>query len=169
MEPCTANYAILQYRPGSSHYIVMRLSSATLASLLPASNPLQPIISHYNTYQCPRIRPVESKDGAPYQLPASFLLCFFGCFQLIVLGDVPVQGTHHDHGHHSRQEQHDHERVDDRKPMDLVIRHQEVRVPPRCPADVAQLRVWVSSANTRDTGTAWSSTTGVFRSIDRPL
>lgn len=32
---------------------------------------------------------------------------------LVVPGDVSVEGSQHDHGHHPRQEQHDHQRVHD--------------------------------------------------------
>ena len=46
---------------------------------------------------------------------------------------------HHDHGHHAGEEQEDHERVDNGKPVDLVVDHLQVRVPPRRPADVGHL------------------------------
>lgn len=60
--------------------------------------------------------------------------------ELVVLGDVAVEGAHHDHGHHAREEEHDHERVDDGEPVDLVVGHQQVCVPAGCPLDVADLQ-----------------------------
>ncbi len=78
------------------------------------------------------------QSGA-YQLPAGLLLSLFSGLELVVLGDVTVQGAHHDHGDHAAQEEDDHEGVDDGKPVDLVVCHYQVRVPPRRPPNVALL------------------------------
>ncbi len=56
------------------------------------------------------------------------------------LADVAVQRAHHDHGDHAGQEEDDHEGVDDAEPVDLVVRHEQVGVPARGPADVALLQ-----------------------------
>ena len=70
-----------------------------------------------------------------HQLPAGLLLSLFGGLKLVVLGDVPVQGAHHNHGHHATQEEDDHEGVDDGEPMDLVICHDQVGVPIEKPTE----------------------------------
>lgn len=76
-----------------------------------------------------------------HQLPAGFLLSFLNSLQLIVVADVPVQCAHHNHGHHTRQEQDNHEGVDDGEPVDLVICHQQVGVPPGCPPSLTWLHL----------------------------
>ena len=58
---------------------------------------------------------------------------------LIVAVEVSAQRAHHNHCDDAREQQHDRERVDDREPVDLVVAHVEVEVPPRRPADVRVL------------------------------
>ena len=87
-----------------------------------------------------RIGDVESGVRAvSHQFPACFFLCLVCCLQLVVLGDVSMQRAHHDHCHHSRQEEHNHERIDDGEPMDLIVQHQQIGVPSGCPPDVTCL------------------------------
>lgn len=56
-----------------------------------------------------------------------------------------MQRPEHDHGHHSRQEEHDHQGVEDAEPLDVGVWHrvQDV-VPARRPAVVTNgfLSVW---------------------------
>lgn len=79
------------------------------------------------------------------ELPASLFLVLLLRFQLIVVHDVFVHGSHHDHGNHARQEQHDHQRVDYRKPVDLVVIHEKIGIPAWCPFDFTGLEVWHGS------------------------
>lgn len=67
----------------------------------------------------------HQKEGSLYQY-------------LVVSGNIFVEGTEHDHRHHSRQEEHDDKRVEDAEPLDISVRHgvQDV-VPTRRPADVS--------------------------------
>ena len=48
-----------------------------------------------------------------------------------------MECTQHDHGHHTREEDHDDERVHDAEPLDVGVRHglQDV-IPTGCPLDV---------------------------------
>mmetsp|Transcript_63223 Transcript_63223/g.136850 ORF Transcript_63223/g.136850 Transcript_63223/m.136850 type:complete len:307 (+) Transcript_63223:1156-2076(+) len=48
-----------------------------------------------------------------------------------------MQCAEEDHCHHAGQEEDDHQRVDDRKPMNLALVHLEIGVPARRPAHVA--------------------------------
>jgi hypothetical protein len=91
-------------------------------------------------------------------------LCFILRLELVVLGDIPVQGAHHDHGHHARQEEHNHEGVDDAEPVDLIIGHQEVSVPAGSPLDVADLQ----SSSRRDMRKSSTSTSLEFV-LPRPV
>mmetsp|Transcript_61646 Transcript_61646/g.137374 ORF Transcript_61646/g.137374 Transcript_61646/m.137374 type:complete len:324 (-) Transcript_61646:16-987(-) len=67
-----------------------------------------------------------------HELPPRLLLQV-----LLVLGvvavEVPPQSAHHDHRDNAGKQEHDGERVDDREPVDLVIAHVKVEIPPRRP------------------------------------
>mmetsp|Transcript_34090 Transcript_34090/g.79203 ORF Transcript_34090/g.79203 Transcript_34090/m.79203 type:complete len:312 (+) Transcript_34090:1141-2076(+) len=69
-----------------------------------------------------------------HKLPPRLLSCLFCRGQLVVLGDVAVECPEKDHRHHARQEEHDHQGVQDREPVDVAPGHLQVGVPPRCPA-----------------------------------
>mmetsp|Transcript_73152 Transcript_73152/g.174326 ORF Transcript_73152/g.174326 Transcript_73152/m.174326 type:complete len:201 (-) Transcript_73152:410-1012(-) len=73
-----------------------------------------------------------------HQLPAGFFGCILGTGKLIVLGDISVQGAQQNHGHHARQEEHDHQGIQDGEPMDLTPGHLQVVVPPRSPSNVTR-------------------------------
>mmetsp|Transcript_100495 Transcript_100495/g.279898 ORF Transcript_100495/g.279898 Transcript_100495/m.279898 type:complete len:202 (-) Transcript_100495:442-1047(-) len=81
--------------------------------------------------------PWLAEDITVNELPPSFLGSFFRCSQLVVLGDIAVQCPEEDHCHHSRQEEHDHERVQDGEPVDLPSSHLEVIIPTRRPTNRA--------------------------------
>lgn len=55
----------------------------------------------------------NERQNCAHQLPASLLLSLLSSLKLIVLGDVTMKGAHHDHGNHARQEEHDHQAIDD--------------------------------------------------------
>ena len=113
------------------------LKSALFHAIMLAAAPDE--ISRRSAKGRPALERCQRRSRLAHQLPAGLLLGLLGRLQLVVLGDVAVQRAHHDHGHHAAQEQHDHQRVDDAEPVDLVVRHQQVRVPPRRPPDVALL------------------------------
>mmetsp|Transcript_39512 Transcript_39512/g.88412 ORF Transcript_39512/g.88412 Transcript_39512/m.88412 type:complete len:356 (+) Transcript_39512:586-1653(+) len=71
------------------------------------------------------------------ELPPALLLRLLQGLHLVIRGDVLAQGAEHDHGHDARQEEHDHERVDDGEVVDLVVGVAlEVHVPAVGPRDV---------------------------------
>ncbi len=80
------------------------------------------------------------EDVSVHQLPAELLLCVLATIYLIVARDVLVQGTQEDHGHHPGEEEYDDERVENREPLDVGVRHalQDV-VPSGAPADIVSL------------------------------
>mmetsp|Transcript_63510 Transcript_63510/g.127557 ORF Transcript_63510/g.127557 Transcript_63510/m.127557 type:complete len:419 (+) Transcript_63510:862-2118(+) len=79
----------------------------------------------------------RSEHVAVHQLPPRLFLGFFERLHLVVGGDVFAQGAEHDHGHHPRQEEHDHERVHDAEVVDFVVGVAlEVHVPAVRPRDV---------------------------------
>lgn len=83
---------------------------------------------------------VRNQLPGTYQLPPSFLLRLLCSLQLVVLGDVTVQRAQHDHGHHAREEEHNHERIDDGKPVDGGAQlHGQIHVPALSPGGVAFL------------------------------
>mmetsp|Transcript_101531 Transcript_101531/g.275948 ORF Transcript_101531/g.275948 Transcript_101531/m.275948 type:complete len:237 (+) Transcript_101531:1150-1860(+) len=49
-----------------------------------------------------------------------------------------MEGAQEDHGDHAGEEEHDHQRVQDREPVDLAPRHLQVVVPPRRPSQLAR-------------------------------
>mmetsp|Transcript_30367 Transcript_30367/g.91946 ORF Transcript_30367/g.91946 Transcript_30367/m.91946 type:complete len:473 (+) Transcript_30367:321-1739(+) len=66
---------------------------------------------------------------AVHQLPPGLLGRLLRGRKLVVLCDVSVQRAQQDHRHHGRQEEHDHQGVQNRKPMDLPACHLQVIVP----------------------------------------
>mmetsp|Transcript_5757 Transcript_5757/g.13122 ORF Transcript_5757/g.13122 Transcript_5757/m.13122 type:complete len:320 (-) Transcript_5757:20-979(-) len=78
-----------------------------------------------------------TEDIAMHKLPASLLRGLLCTGKLVVLGDVAVQRPQEDHRHHARQEEHDHQRIQDGEPVDLPSGHLEVVVPTGCPPDGA--------------------------------
>mmetsp|Transcript_17586 Transcript_17586/g.51086 ORF Transcript_17586/g.51086 Transcript_17586/m.51086 type:complete len:325 (+) Transcript_17586:762-1736(+) len=79
------------------------------------------------------------EDVAVDQLPPRLLLRLLGHVQLVVALQVLVQRAHHDHGYHAAQEEHNHQRVDDGEPVDLLVAHEQVSVPAAGPLDVRSL------------------------------
>mmetsp|Transcript_27966 Transcript_27966/g.65311 ORF Transcript_27966/g.65311 Transcript_27966/m.65311 type:complete len:466 (-) Transcript_27966:756-2153(-) len=79
------------------------------------------------------------EDVAMHQLPARLLLHLLRSVDRVVPVKISMQRPHHDHRHHARQEEDDHERIDDREPVDLIVAHVQVEVPSRRPFDVGQL------------------------------
>lgn len=73
---------------------------------------------------------------AVHQLPAELLLRVLAAIHLVVAGNVFVQRSQHNHGHHAGQEEHDDQAVENAEPLDLGVRHrlQDV-VPSRRPFD----------------------------------
>jgi len=65
--------------------------------------------AHRNGEQLGVLRLAE--HVAVHELPAGLFCGLLGRGQLIVLGDVAVQRPQEDHGHHARQEEHDHQGV----------------------------------------------------------
>jgi len=58
---------------------------------------------------------------------------------LAITSNIGVKGAHHDHSNHTRQEEDNHEGVDDREPVDLVVGHEKVDVPTRSPLNILGL------------------------------
>ena len=57
----------------------------------------------------------------------------------IVTSNITVQCAHEDHSNHASEEEHNHERVDDRKPMDGIFgRAVEENIPARSPRNVTR-------------------------------
>jgi hypothetical protein len=79
------------------------------------------------------------KDITMNKLPACLFLGLFLGIKLVVVGNVLVEGAHHDHGNHAGEEKHNHEGVNDGEPVDLVVVHQQVCVPPGGPLYFTQL------------------------------
>lgn len=57
------------------------------------------------------------------QLPAKLLLGIFAAVHLIIPSDVLVQSAQHNHGHHTAQEENNYQRVENREPLDIRVRH----------------------------------------------
>mmetsp|Transcript_7162 Transcript_7162/g.17807 ORF Transcript_7162/g.17807 Transcript_7162/m.17807 type:complete len:271 (+) Transcript_7162:528-1340(+) len=71
---------------------------------------------------------------AVHELPASLLLTLLKEVLLLVALEVPPESAHHDHGDEARQEEDDHEGVEDREPVHLrVVSRLQVRIPARRP------------------------------------
>lgn len=47
----------------------------------------------------------------------------FESSDLVVSCNILVQGPQHDHGHHGREEEDDHQRVEDTEPLNVGVRH----------------------------------------------
>ena len=76
------------------------------------------------------------KNVAVNKLPPELFLGVLAAVDLVVPRDVFVQRPEQDHGHHARQEQDDHERVEDREPLDVRVGHTlEDVIPPGAPFD----------------------------------
>lgn len=73
------------------------------------------------------------------EFPTGFFLSILLVFHFSVAANIGVEGAHHNHGNHTGQEENNHEGVDDREPMDLIVGHQKVDVPARSPLDVLVL------------------------------
>mmetsp|Transcript_64762 Transcript_64762/g.208562 ORF Transcript_64762/g.208562 Transcript_64762/m.208562 type:complete len:257 (-) Transcript_64762:310-1080(-) len=78
-----------------------------------------------------------AEDVTMHQLPACFLSSVLRR-HVIVLCDVTVQRAQQDHGHHAREEEYNHQGVDDGEPVDLTLMHPEVGVPPGGPSNRAR-------------------------------
>ena len=74
------------------------------------------------------------------ELPSKLLLGILLAVQLVVAGNVPVEGPHQDHSDHSRQEEDNDERVHDGEPLDVRVgdRVEDV-VPARRPLHIRLL------------------------------
>ena len=81
----------------------------------------------------------RTEDVTVHELPAGLLLRLLLRLHLVVAAEVGAQRAHHDHGHHGREEEGDHDRVDDGHPVDLRVGHREVDVPARGPSLVRVL------------------------------
>ena len=57
------------------------------------------------------------------QLPAELFLSIFSAVNLVISGDVFVEGSQEDHGDHAGQEEDDHEAVEDGEPLDVGVGH----------------------------------------------
>ena len=57
-------------------------------------------------------------------------------FDWCLLGNVPPQGSNNDHGKNSGQKEHDDDRIDNRKPMDLNVAHSQIGIPSWCPPHI---------------------------------
>ena len=66
--------------------------------------------------------------------PDAYLQLFLLLYRIVTV-EVAPQRAHHDHRDDARQEQHDRERVEDREPVDLIVAHVQVQIPPRRPTD----------------------------------
>lgn len=76
-----------------------------------------------------------------HQLPTVLLLTVLASVDLVVSSNVLVQCAEHDHGDHGREEEHDHQRVEDAEPLDIGVRHRVKDViPTGRPADVVVFR-----------------------------
>eukprot|EP01136_Pigoraptor_vietnamica_P040473 Opistho-1_new@12426 len=71
----------------------------------------------------------RAEDVAVDKLPASLIRRIVLELLVVVAGDVPPHGAHENEGDNAREEENDHERVDDGKPVDLIVVHREVDVP----------------------------------------
>mmetsp|Transcript_77115 Transcript_77115/g.214463 ORF Transcript_77115/g.214463 Transcript_77115/m.214463 type:complete len:273 (+) Transcript_77115:1071-1889(+) len=76
------------------------------------------------------------ENVAVHQLPARLFGCVFRA-HVVVLRNIAVKRAEEDHGDHPGEEENDHQRIDDGKPMDLAFVHLQVRVPTGRPTDWA--------------------------------
>ena len=57
------------------------------------------------------------------KLPTELLLGVLAAVNLVVPGDVLVEGPQEDHGDHPGEEEDNHEAVEDREPLDVSVGH----------------------------------------------
>mmetsp|Transcript_30763 Transcript_30763/g.80542 ORF Transcript_30763/g.80542 Transcript_30763/m.80542 type:complete len:242 (-) Transcript_30763:611-1336(-) len=70
---------------------------------------------------------------AEHELPSTFFSDFLTHLILIVPVDVSPQHPDDDHRNHTSEEDHHQQRVDNREPVDVIVSHLKVQIPPRRP------------------------------------
>ena len=78
----------------------------------------------------------NAEDVTVNQLPTRLFLRFFSGFELVIHGNIAMKRSQHDERRHHRQEEHNHHAVDDGKPVNFIVCHQEIRIPTARPPNV---------------------------------
>mmetsp|Transcript_28535 Transcript_28535/g.47226 ORF Transcript_28535/g.47226 Transcript_28535/m.47226 type:complete len:637 (+) Transcript_28535:189-2099(+) len=102
-----------------------------------------------------------SKDITMDQLPSSLFLCLFQGLQLVVSSNILAQGADHDGSNSSRQEQDNHERIDNGKVVNVIIwRSNQVDIPTISPRQVGGLPLHFVTVENLDRFSGRTSTEG---------